>query len=120
MGDAGSRIVARTSHSPGKLHSLGDFERIASGGIGSLMSAEFTDVLAVAACGAVVTAAEAVTIPLLRRVAIIDVPGHRSSHTVPTPRGGGIAVAAGLLMAAILLGGVMATAFGVTVAAFGS
>jgi len=56
------------------------------GGIGSLMSGEFTNLVAVATCGAVVAAAEAVTIPLLRRAAIIDVPSHRSSHTIPTPR----------------------------------
>src|SRR5580704_1281885 len=83
------------------------------------MSGEFTNLLAVAACGMVVAAAEAVTIPLLRRAAIIDMPGHRSSHTVPTPRGGGIPVAAGLLVAAALIGGVIAIAFAVAVAAFG-
>jgi UDP-GlcNAc:undecaprenyl-phosphate/decaprenyl-phosphate GlcNAc-1-phosphate transferase len=76
-------------------------------------------VLAVAACGAVVAAAEAVTVPLLRRAAIIDVPGHRSSHTIPTPRGGGIPVAAGLLVAAALIGGPNAVVFGFAVAAFG-
>ena len=65
------------------------------------MSGEFTDLFAVAACGAVVAVAEAVTIPLLRRAAIIDAPGHRSSHTVPTPCGGGIPIAAGLLVAAV-------------------
>jgi hypothetical protein len=47
------------------------------------MSGEFTDLFAVTACGAAVAVAEAVTIPLLGRAAIIDVPGHRSSHTVP-------------------------------------
>ena len=52
------------------------------------MLGEFTDLYAVSACGAVVAAAEAVTIPLLRRAAVLDVPGHRSSHTVPTPGGG--------------------------------
>ena len=83
------------------------------------MSGEFTNVLAVAACGAVVAAAEAVTVPLLRRAAIIDVPGHRSSHTIPTPRGGGIPVAAGLLVAAALIGGANAAVFGFAVAAFG-
>ncbi len=83
------------------------------------MSGEFTNVLAVAACGAVVAAAEAVTVPLLRRAAIIDVPGHRSSHTIPTPRGGGIPVAAGLLVAAALVGGANAAVFGFAVAAFG-
>jgi UDP-GlcNAc:undecaprenyl-phosphate GlcNAc-1-phosphate transferase len=55
------------------------------------MSGEFINLLAVAAlCGAVVAVAEAVTVPLLRRAAIIDVPGHRSAHALPTPRGGGI------------------------------
>ena len=83
------------------------------------MSGEFNNLLAVAACGAVVAAAEAVTIPLLRRAAIIDVPGHRSSHTVPTPRGGGLPVAAGLLVAAGLIGGAMAVVFACAVAAFG-
>ena len=83
------------------------------------MSGEFTKLLAVAACGAVVAAAEAVTVPLLRRAAIIDVPGHRSSHTIPTPRGGGIPVAAGLLVAAGLIEGADAAVFGLAVAAFG-
>ena len=41
-------------------------------GIDGLMFGEFTDLFAVAACGAVVAVAEAVTIPLLRRVAITD------------------------------------------------
>src|SRR5260370_29592597 len=82
------------------------------------MSGEFTNLVAVAACGAVVAAAEAVTVPLLRRAAIIDVPCQRSSHTIPTPRGGGIPVAAGLLVAAGLIEGADAAAFGFAVAAF--
>jgi len=41
-------------------------------GIDGLMSGEFIDLFAVAACGAVVTPTEAVTIPLLRRAAITD------------------------------------------------
>lgn len=83
------------------------------------MSGEFTKLLAVVACGGVVAATEAVAVPLLRRAAIIDVPGYRSSHTVPTPRGGGIPVAAGLLVAAGLIGGADAAVFGFAVAAFG-
>jgi UDP-GlcNAc:undecaprenyl-phosphate GlcNAc-1-phosphate transferase len=83
------------------------------------MSGEFTNLVAVAACGAVVIAAEAVTVPLLRRAAIIDVPCDRSSHTIPTPRGGGIPVAAGLLVASGLIGGADAVVFGFAVAAFG-
>jgi UDP-GlcNAc:undecaprenyl-phosphate GlcNAc-1-phosphate transferase len=83
------------------------------------MSGEFTDLLAVTACGAVVVAAEAATVPLLRRAAIIDIPGQRSSHEVPTPRGGGIPIAAGLLVAAGLIGGATAMAFAFAVVSFG-
>jgi UDP-GlcNAc:undecaprenyl-phosphate/decaprenyl-phosphate GlcNAc-1-phosphate transferase len=89
------------------------------GEVSTLVSGGFTDLFAVAACGAVVAVAETVTIPLLRRAAIIDVPGHRSSHTVPTPRGGGIPIAAGLLVAAGLIGGANAAVFAFAVAAFG-
>jgi Fuc2NAc and GlcNAc transferase len=35
---------------------------------------------------------------------ILDVPNERSSHAVPTPRGGGVAIAVAFLMAAALLG----------------
>jgi UDP-GlcNAc:undecaprenyl-phosphate/decaprenyl-phosphate GlcNAc-1-phosphate transferase len=83
------------------------------------VSGEVNNLLAVAACGAVVAAAEAVMIPLLRRAAIIDIPGPRSSHNVPTPRGGGIPVAAGLLVAAGLIGGAVAALFALAIAAFG-
>jgi hypothetical protein len=83
------------------------------------MSGEFTNLVAVATCGAVVAAAEAVTIPLLRRAAIIDVPSHRSSHTIPTPRGGGIPVVAGLLVACGLIGGADAAVFGFAVTRIG-
>ncbi len=58
-------------------------------------------------------------IPLLRRAAIIDIPGPRSSHTVPTPRGGGIPIAAGLLVAAGVIGGAIAALFAFAVGAFG-
>ena len=83
------------------------------------MSGGLTNLVAVAACGAVVAVAEAVTVPLLRRAAIIDVPCDRSSHTIPTPRGGGVPVAAGLLVASGLIGGADAAVFGFAVAAFG-
>jgi UDP-GlcNAc:undecaprenyl-phosphate/decaprenyl-phosphate GlcNAc-1-phosphate transferase len=83
------------------------------------VSGEFNNLLVVGACGGVVAVAEAVTIPLLRRAAIIDVPGQRSSHTVPTPRGGGIPIVAGLLVAAGLIGGAIAAVFAFAVAAFG-
>lgn len=39
-------------------------------------------------------AATALTLRAARRAAIIDVPNERSSHSVPTPRGGGLAIVA--------------------------
>jgi UDP-GlcNAc:undecaprenyl-phosphate/decaprenyl-phosphate GlcNAc-1-phosphate transferase len=79
--------------------------------------------LATAAAAAVLTAsfvavAEPVTIPLLRRVAAIDTPNLRSSHTVPTPRGGGAPIAIGLVLAAALIPATAALIFGAAVAAF--
>lgn len=38
-----------------------------------------------------------VTILVLRRLELVDVPNHRSSHDVPVPRGGGIALAVAAL-----------------------
>jgi UDP-GlcNAc:undecaprenyl-phosphate/decaprenyl-phosphate GlcNAc-1-phosphate transferase len=55
---------------------------------------------AVLACGVIAAAAEPPTIALLRRRRMLDVPGGRSSHSVPTPRGGGAPIAVGLLAAA--------------------
>ena len=57
---------------------------------------------AVLACGAIVAATEPLTIALLRRHAVMDVPGRRSSHTVATPRGGGAPIALGLVAAALI------------------
>lgn len=62
-------------------------------------------------------------VPLLRRSQFMDIPNHRSSHTRPVPRGGGVVVlatlllvtlasldlnaeVAGLLLATLLLGGI--------------
>jgi UDP-N-acetylmuramyl pentapeptide phosphotransferase/UDP-N-acetylglucosamine-1-phosphate transferase len=42
-------------------------------------------------------------IPVLRRAAVLDRPNARSSHTVPTPRGGGIAVVVAILAAWLAL-----------------
>ena len=50
-----------------------------------------------AAC-AFTAAACVPVLKLLRKRAIVDVPNHRSSHTVATPRGGGLAVAIGSLV----------------------
>ena len=66
---------------------------------------------AVACCGVVVLIAEPLTIPLLRRLAAIDTPGARSSHTTPTPRGGGLPIVVGLLVAVALVRGAEAVPF---------
>jgi len=62
-------------------------------------------VWAVVACGSIVLVAEPPTVALLRRLAVLDVPGGRSSHAVPTPRGGGAPIAVGLLAAAAVAPG---------------
>jgi UDP-GlcNAc:undecaprenyl-phosphate/decaprenyl-phosphate GlcNAc-1-phosphate transferase len=55
------------------------------------------NLLAPVVCALVATGAQPFVIGFLRRGAVLDVPGHRSSHTTPTPRGGGLAVGLGLL-----------------------
>ncbi len=55
-------------------------------------------ILAPLACFVVATIVQPFVIRMLRAAAVIDIPGVRSSHTVPTPRGGGIAVGLGLLV----------------------
>lgn len=45
-----------------------------------------------------------VSVPLLRRASLIDRPNHRSSHVVPVPRGGGVAVMLAVLVAAAIGG----------------
>ena len=73
------------------------------------------------ACGVIVAVAEPPTIALLRRLTVLDLPGERSSHSVPTPRGGGAPIAAGLLVAAALAPGAADArlAFAVAVGFFG-
>jgi UDP-N-acetylmuramyl pentapeptide phosphotransferase/UDP-N-acetylglucosamine-1-phosphate transferase len=46
-----------------------------------------------------------VLIPLLRRRAVLDRPNERSLHDTPTPRGGGIAVTAAIILAWLALTG---------------
>ena len=79
---------------------------------------ELEIVLAAAACGAFVTITEPVAIPLLRRLAAIDTPNSRSSHTTPTPRGGGAPIAIALVLAAALIPASTALIFGAAVAVF--
>jgi UDP-N-acetylmuramyl pentapeptide phosphotransferase/UDP-N-acetylglucosamine-1-phosphate transferase len=42
-------------------------------------------------------------IPILRKLALLDHPNYRSSHSVPTPRGGGIAVTGSVLLVWLVL-----------------
>ena len=72
-----------------------------------------------ACCGAIVIAAEPVTIPLLRRLHAVDTPSGRSSHSVPTPRGGGLPIAVGLLAAVAITRSGASAAFAVAVGFFG-
>jgi UDP-GlcNAc:undecaprenyl-phosphate/decaprenyl-phosphate GlcNAc-1-phosphate transferase len=73
------------------------------------------------ACGVIVALAEPPTIALLRRLTVLDLPGERSSHSVPTPRGGGAPIVVGLLVAAALAPGAgdAGLAFAVAVGFFG-
>ena len=73
---------------------------------------------AVACCGAIVIVAVPATIPLLRRIHAVDVPSIRSSHSVPTPRGGGLPIAAGLLAAVAITRSGASAAFAVAVGFF--
>jgi UDP-GlcNAc:undecaprenyl-phosphate GlcNAc-1-phosphate transferase len=59
-------------------------------------------VWAVVVCAAIVMIAEPLMIALLRRMAVLDMPGARSSHSVPTPRGGGAPIAVGLVAAVLI------------------
>jgi UDP-N-acetylmuramyl pentapeptide phosphotransferase/UDP-N-acetylglucosamine-1-phosphate transferase len=59
-------------------------------------------------------------IPLLRRRALFDIPNERSSHTVPTPRGAGLAVVGAVLCAWIGLALVGRAPPGVGAAAAGA
>ena len=74
---------------------------------------------AVVCCGAIVAAGEPVTIPLLRRLSAIDMPGQRSSHTIPTPRGGGLPIVIGLVVAVALIRGAAAVPVGAAIGFFG-
>jgi UDP-N-acetylmuramyl pentapeptide phosphotransferase/UDP-N-acetylglucosamine-1-phosphate transferase len=75
---------------------------------------------AVVCCGAIVVVGEPATIPLLRRLAAIDMPGVRSSHTIPTPRGGGLPIVVGLVAAVALIRGTAAVPVGAAVGFFGA
>src|SRR5699024_9124171 len=55
-------------------------------------------ILVVAA--AVTTISALIAFPLLRSAGIVDIPSHRSSHTRPTARGGGLAIGSVIVVAA--------------------
>ncbi len=57
----------------------------------------------VAAAGLIAWLGTRALIPLLRRAAVLDRPNERSLHQAPTPRGGGIAVVAAVLVAWLAL-----------------
>ena len=75
-----------------------------TGAIAVIFGTNFLSVLAVFACGVVVSAAFTV---LARRYAqqrrLLDYPGQRRSHAVPTPRGGGIGPVLVVLGGGVLL-----------------
>src|SRR5438046_2742743 len=52
----------------------------------------------VAGAGLIACLGTRALIPLLRRGALLDRPNERSSHALPTPRGGGLAVVAAILV----------------------
>ncbi|SMY00979.1 MraY family glycosyltransferase [Brevibacterium antiquum] len=59
--------------------------------------------LVILVVAAVVTVLSAlIAFPLLRRAGVVDIPSHRSSHTLSTVRGGGIAIGCGITVATIL------------------
>jgi UDP-GlcNAc:undecaprenyl-phosphate/decaprenyl-phosphate GlcNAc-1-phosphate transferase len=84
------------------------------------VSGDHTTILAALACGAFVAAAEPVAITLLQRAAAVDVPNRRSSHTAPTPRGGGAPIVIGLVAVALLIDTSAALAFATAMLLFGA
>jgi UDP-N-acetylmuramyl pentapeptide phosphotransferase/UDP-N-acetylglucosamine-1-phosphate transferase len=52
---------------------------------------------------AVAFAASLLIVPLIKRLAVLDVPTHRSSHATPKPRGGGIAIVVVTITGALIL-----------------
>src|SRR6202795_110148 len=57
----------------------------------------------IAAAGLIACLGTRALIPLLRRRAVLDRPNERSLHAMPTPRGGGIAVMAAMVLAWLAL-----------------
>ncbi len=66
----------------------------------TLEASNLVGILAVLAFGTTLIAAP-VVLAILRRLAVLDVPGERSSHLHPTVRGGGLAVGIGAVVVAV-------------------
>jgi UDP-N-acetylmuramyl pentapeptide phosphotransferase/UDP-N-acetylglucosamine-1-phosphate transferase len=64
----------------------------------------------IGAAGLVACLGTSMLIPLLRRAGVLDHPNDRSSHAAPTPRGGGVAPVAAILLAwlAVIAAGAVA------------
>jgi UDP-N-acetylmuramyl pentapeptide phosphotransferase/UDP-N-acetylglucosamine-1-phosphate transferase len=78
--------------------------RIGLLGYRQLEMGEAVSLAAVAlATGLATCTATGALIPVLRRRELLDHPNERSSHSVPTPRGGGIALVGSLLLAWLVL-----------------
>jgi len=58
---------------------------------------------AAVATGLAACLATGALIPILRRRELLDHPSERSSHSVPTPRGGGVAVVGSVLLVWVVL-----------------
>ena len=84
------------------------------------MRQDVTLVATAVTCCVVVLASEPALIGLLRRAAVMDSPNERSSHSVPTPRGGGAPIAAALVVVSLLAYGRTALPFALAVGAFGA
>ena len=82
------------------------------------MREDVTIVVTAVTCSVVVLAGEPAVIRLLRRAAVIDTPNGRSSHSVPTPRGGGAPIAAVLAVSSLVAFGASALPFVMAVGAF--
>lgn len=74
--------------------------------------------LAALSCGAIVIAAEPLTIPLLRRAAAVDVPVQRSYHSIPHSARRGTPTAFGLLVATTLTHSTASAPFLLAIAGF--
>lgn len=82
------------------------------------MPADLIAIEAAAACAAFVSVSEPATISVLRRAAVMDLPTARSSHAVPTPRGGGVPVVIGLCVGVLTVPSVMSRFFAGAVVVF--